>query len=147
MTVQLGAFPAKITDAKPWGKEKGLWASGALGPQLLAIFRSPRGSSARLLVCSITSPSNCQGTLASKRSRSQGSHPSSGLWLPSHIQLILLWHSDLWSFSERIIVKMGAEGRTGAVNHLGEGKIIHIPHSADTHTHTHILQETHSGFF
>lgn len=56
--------------------------------------------------------------------------------LASGCQLVLLWHSDLWSFLERRIVKAGAEGRTGAVNRLGEGKIIHIPHSADTHTHT-----------
>lgn len=38
----------------------------------------PLGSSAKLLVCSITSPSNCHGALASRRPRSQGSHPQ--LW-------------------------------------------------------------------
>lgn len=60
-------------DAKLWDKEKGLWASGCLRPQLLAIF-SPSGSSARMLGYSVTSLSDCHGTLASKRLRTQGSH-------------------------------------------------------------------------
>lgn len=112
-----------------------------LGPQLLAIF-SPLGSSARLLVCSITSPSNCQGLWPLRDPDPRTFISGSGLWLPSHAQLILLWPSDLESFPERIIVNMGAGGRNGALSHLGGGKITHTPHSVETYTHAHTLTDS-----
>lgn len=70
--------------------------------------------------------------------------PSSGLWLQSHTQHILLWYSDRVFFSERIIVKIDGEERNGALSLLGGGQDhTHTPHAPETyvyiftHAHTH----------
>lgn len=65
---------------------------------------------------------------------------SSGLWLPSHTQLILLWPSDLESFPERITVNMGAGGRNRAV--IWEGARSHTHHIQWRHAHMHTHSQT-----